>query len=135
MIQWCKSENGVDEMAPSRYELTDEQWKQIEGFFPPYTTGRPSKRSNREMFNAMLWIARSGVPWRDLPERYGFWKTAYARFCKWRNDGTLILIFQALQIEPDFENVSIDSTSVRAHQHSAGAKKTPSIPKLPNTSV
>lgn len=54
MIQWCKSENGVDEMAPSRYELTDEQWKQIEGFFPPYTTGRPSKRSNREMFNAML---------------------------------------------------------------------------------
>ena len=71
-------------MVPSRYELSDEQWKQIEGFFPPYTTGRPSKRSNREMFNAMLWIARSGAPWRDLPERYGFWKTAYARFCKWR---------------------------------------------------
>jgi len=100
----------VDEMAPSRYELSDEQRKQIEGFFPPYTTGRPSKRSNREMFNAMLWIARSGAPWRDLPERYGFWKTVYARFYKWRNDGTLILIFQALQIEPDFENVSIDST-------------------------
>ena len=119
-------------MAPSRYELSDEQWKQIEGVFPPYTTGRPSKRSNREMFNAMLWIARSGAPWRDLPERYGFWKTAYARFCKWRNDGTLVLIFQTLQIEADFENVSIDSTSVRAHQHSAGAKKTPTTTSLPN---
>ena len=120
-------------MAPSRYELSDEQWEQIKELFPAYTTGRPSKRSNREMFNAMLWIARSGAPWRDLPERYGFWKTAYARFCKWRNDGTLILIFQALQIEPDFENVSIDSTSVRAHQHSAGTKKTPTTTSLPNT--
>ena len=59
-------------MAPSRYELSDEQWKQIEELFPVYTTGRLSKRSNREMFNAMLWIARSGAPWRDLPERDGF---------------------------------------------------------------
>lgn len=48
-------------MPPSRYELSDEQRKQIEGFFPPYTTGRLSKRSNCEMFNAMLWIARSGA--------------------------------------------------------------------------
>lgn len=110
-------------MKTRRYELSDEQWEQIKELFPAYTTGRPSKRSNREMFNAMLWIARSGAPWRDLPERYGFWKTVYARFCKWRNDGTLVLIFQTLQIEVDFENVSIDSTSVRAHQHSAGAKK------------
>lgn len=120
-------------MAPSRYELSDEQWEQIKELFPAYTTGRPSKRSDREMFNAMLWIARSGAPWRDLPERYGLWKTVYARFCKWRNDGTLVLIFQALQIEADFENLSIDSTSVRAHQHSAGAKKTLTTTSLPNT--
>lgn len=119
----------MDEMTPSRYELSDEQWKQIEGRFPPYTTGRPSKRTNREMFNAILWMARSGAPWRDLPERYGFWKTVYARFCKWRDDGTLVLMLQTLQLDADFENVHIDSTTVRAHQHSAGAKKTPSTMK------
>ncbi|GIO95844.1 transposase [Paenibacillus lautus] len=111
-------------MIPRRYEITDEQWEQIKDMFPPYQTGRPSKLSNRTMFNAFLWIARSGEAWRDLPEeRYGSWKTAYSRFCKWRDSGLLIAIFQALHIEPDFENLSIDSTSVKAHQHSAGAKK------------
>lgn len=75
------------------------------------------------MFNAILWIARSGAAWRDLPEeRYGSWKTVYSRFCKWRDSGLLVAIFQALQVEPDFENWSIDSTSVKAHQHIAGAK-------------
>ena len=111
-------------MIPRRYEITDEQWEQIKDLFPPYQTGRPSKLSNRTMFNAFLWIARSGAAWRDLPEeRYGSWKTAYSRFCKWRDSGLLIAIFQALHIEPDFENLSIDSTSIKAHQHSAGAKK------------
>ncbi|WP_412973902.1 transposase [Paenibacillus sp. OAS669] len=67
-----------------------------------------------------------GAAWRDLPEeRYGSWKTVYSRFCKRRDTGLLVAIFQTLQVEPDFENLSIDSTSVKAHQHSAGAKKTP----------
>lgn len=73
--------------------------------------------------NAILWIARSGAAWRDLPERFGSWKTVYSRFCKWRDDGTLLKIFQALNEEADYENLSIDSTVVKAHQHSAGAKK------------
>lgn len=107
-----------------RYEISDDQWEQIEAMFPPYRTGRPSKLSDRTMFNALLWVARSGAAWRDLPEeRYGSWKTAYSRFCKWRDSGLLVAIFQALHVEPDFENLSIDSTSVKAHQHSAGAKK------------
>ncbi|EJQ98131.1 hypothetical protein II5_00044 [Bacillus cereus MSX-A1] len=110
-------------MTPRRYELTNEQWEQIKDFFPPYSTGRPPKRSNREMFNAILWICRSGAPWRDLPDHYGLWKTVYARFCKWRDEGVLLTIFQELNAEPDFENLSIDSTSIKAHQHSAGAKK------------
>lgn len=75
------------------------------------------------MFNAILWIARSGSAWRDLPERYGSWKTIYSRFCKWRDDGTLRLIFSALNADADYENLSIDSTLVKAHQHSADAKK------------
>lgn len=91
--------------------------------FPPYKTGRPSKLSERTLFNAILWIARSGAAWRDLPEeRYGSWKTVYSRFCKWRDNGLLVEIFEALQVEPDYENLSIGSTSVKAHQHSAGAK-------------
>ncbi|OKP86583.1 transposase [Paenibacillus sp. P32E] len=112
-------------MVQIRYEISDEQWEQIKGMFPSYRTGRPSKLSDRTMFNAILWIARSGAAWRDLPEeRYDSWKTTYSRFCKWRDTGLLIAIFQALHVEPDFENLSIDSTSVKAHQHSAGAKKT-----------
>jgi transposase len=112
-------------MSQRRYEISDEQWDQIKDMFPPYTTGRPSKLNERTMFNASLWIARSGAAWRDLPEeRYGSWKTVYSRFCTWRDSGLLVAIFQALQVEPDFENLSIDSTSVKAHQHSAGAKKT-----------
>ncbi|MDT9722458.1 transposase [Paenibacillus sp. ClWae2A] len=84
--------------------------------FPPYTKGRPSKLSNRTMYNAILWIARSGAAWRDLSEeRYGSWETAYSGFCKWRDTELLITTFQALRLEPDFGNLSIDSTSLKAH--------------------
>ncbi len=109
-------------MPIRRYEMTDEQWEQICDLIPKARTGRPPK-DNRLMFNAMLWMARSGAGWEDLPERYGPWKTVYSRFCKWRDDGTLVKIFLALNSEADLENLSIDSTSIKAHQHSAGAKK------------
>ena len=109
-------------MPIRRYEMTDEQWEQIKDLIPKARTGRPPK-DNRLMFNAMLWMARSGAGWGDLPERYGPWKTVYSRFCKWRDDGTLITIFLALNSAADLENLSIDSTSIKAHQHSAGAKK------------
>lgn len=112
-------------MIQRRYELSDGQGEQFKDLFPPYQTGRPSKLSNRTMFNAILWIARSGAAWRDLPkECYGSWKTVYSLFCKWRDSDLLVTLFQALQVEPVFENWSIDSTSIKAHQHGAGAKKT-----------
>ena len=75
------------------------------------------------IFNAVLWITQSGAAWHDLPERFGSWKTVYSRFCKWRNDGTLQTIFNALYKDTDYENLMIDSTLVKAHQHSAGAKR------------
>lgn len=75
------------------------------------------------MLNAMLWLTRSGAGREDLPERYGSWKTVYSRFCKWSDDGTFISIFNTLNKDADMENLSIDSTIVKAHQHSAGAKK------------
>ncbi|WP_251861346.1 IS5 family transposase [Clostridium sp. Marseille-Q2269] len=109
-------------MTQKRYEISDEQWNQIKNLFPVAKTGRPPK-DNRIMFNAILWIARSGAAWRDLPERFGSWKTVYSRFCKWRDDGTLVVIFKELTSEADYENLSIDSTCIKAHQHSAGAKK------------
>ena len=109
-------------MSIKRYEMTDLQWEQIKDLFPIAKTGRPPK-DNRVMFNAILWLAGSGSAWRDLPERYDSWKTVYSRFCKWRDDETLVLIFKTLNIEADYENLSIDSTAVKAHQHSAGAKK------------
>ncbi|WP_396350595.1 transposase [Lactiplantibacillus plantarum] len=66
--------------TPKRYELEDAQWDRIKGYFPPYRTGRPSSLDNRTALNAILWLMRSGAPWRDLPERYGSWKTVYSRF-------------------------------------------------------
>lgn len=109
-------------MPIKRYEMTDEQWEQIRSLFPAYKTGRPPK-DNRLMFNAILWIARSGAAWRDLPARYGSWKTVYSRFCKWRDDGTLYTLFCALNADADYENLSIDSTIIRVHEHGTGAKK------------
>ena len=111
-------------MTIKRYEMTDEQWKQIRPLFPVPKTGRPPK-DNRLLFNAILWIARSGAAWRDLPEYYGSWKTVYSRFCKWRDDGTQPLLFSAVKTDVDWGNLSIDSTLIKAHQHSTGAKKGP----------
>lgn len=89
-------------------------------FNPALKKGRPPK-DDQLMLNAMLWMARSGAGWEDLPERYGPWKTVYSRFCKWRDDGTFMRIFQALNEEADMEKLSLDSTSIKAHPHSAAS--------------
>lgn len=75
------------------------------------------------MLNGMVWIARSGAPWRDLPERYGPWNSVYSRFRKWIDDGILDNIFWVLSLEAELDELSLDATIVQAHQHSAGAKK------------
>ena len=109
-------------MSNKRYELTEEQWNRIKDLIPQLKMGRPRK-DDRLMLNAMLWLARSGAGWEDLPERYGPWKTVYSRFCKWRADGTFLHIFETLTQDSDMENLSLDSTVVKAHPYSAGAKK------------
>ena len=108
-----------------RYELTDEEWNQIVSLLPPENSGkqgRPSK-CNRTILNGIVWIARSGAPWRDLPERYGPWQTVYSRFRKWMEDGILDNIFRVLSLDAELSELSIDASIVQAHQHSAGAKK------------
>ena len=111
-----------------RYEISDEQWERIKEMFPRVKTGRPDKDS-RLIFNAIFWIVCSGASWRDLPERFGSWKTVYPRFCKQRDEGTLFRVFEGLKKYSDYENLSIDSTTVKAHQSSAGAKRGQKIPK------
>ena len=108
-----------------RYELTDQEWEQIAPLLPPEKNSRPGRPSkdNRLMINAMVWIARSGAPWRDLPERYGPWKSVYSRFRKWIEDGILDNIFRVLSLEAELDELFLDATIVKAHQHSAGAKK------------
>ena len=108
-----------------RYELTDEEWNRIAPLLPPENTGKQGRprKDNRIILNGMVWLARSGAPWRDLPERYGSWQTVYSRFRKWIDDGILDNIFRILSLEAELEELSIDASIVQAHQHSAGAKK------------
>jgi transposase len=112
-----------------RYELTDEQWDAIKHIFDPAPErGRP-RREPRQMLNAALWVLRSGAPWRDLPERYGPWQTAYHRFNQWSRDGTWDRILEALHVRLDREGHidwdlwCIDGTSIRASRAAAGAGK------------
>lgn len=117
-------------MNRKRHELTDEQWEQLEPLLPPRKpeTGR-TNLDHRMVVNGILWVLKTGAPWRDLPERYGKWQTVYSRFYRWRKVGVWDRIFQQLQQikdrdgQLDWEVHYIDGSSIRAHQHAAGAKK------------
>ena len=108
-----------------RYELSDSEWEQVKKLLPSERTGKRGKPcgDNRNMLNAMVWLARSGAPWRDLPERFGPWESVYTRFRKWLDDGILDNIFRVFALDSELSELSLDSTIARAHQHSAGAKK------------
>jgi transposase len=110
-----------------RYGIRDDQWQRVEHLLPGKVNdvGRTAA-DNRLFLEAVLWIAPSGAPWRDLPERVGNWNSIYQRFNRWSKKGIWQSIFQALQ-EPDLDWELLDSTTVRAHQHAAG-QKTPLRP-------
>jgi len=108
-----------------RYEITDEEWERIKHHFPERKAGdmgRP-RREARELLNGILWVARTGAAWRDVPERYGPWQTVYKRFKEWSESGLIEQIFHELTADADLQEIMIDSTSIKAHKASAGAQK------------
>lgn len=107
----------------ARRELRDDQWVRISALLPGKETDRGvTAKDNRLFVDAVLWIARSGAHWRELPEVFGNWNSVFARYNRWAKKGVWEQVFLALSGDPDFEYVLMDSTVVRAHQHSAGAK-------------
>ena len=108
-----------------RYGLRDDQFARVETLLPgqPGKPGRNSQGGNRLFVEAVIWKFRSGAPWRDLPERFGDWKNVHRRFSRWAERGVWESLFKALADSPDNEYAMIDATIVRAHQHSAGARK------------
>jgi transposase len=105
-----------------RHEIKDEDWDRIKDLLPgqPGDPGVTAK-DNRLFINAVLGIAKTGAPWRDLPERFGHWNSVWRRFDRWARKGVWQRVFETLQ-DPDLEWLLIDSTVVRAHQHAAGKK-------------
>ena len=106
-----------------RHAITDADWDRIKDLLP----GRPGQSGwlaadNRRFIDAVLWIAKTGAPWRDLPERLGRWNSVWRRFDRWARKGTWVRVFEALQ-DPDLEWLILDSTVVRAHPCAAGAEK------------
>lgn len=109
----------------TRSWITDAQWARVAAVLAARPRrGRPGK-DDRRFFEAVVWWRRTGVPWRDLPDVFGPWKTVFNRFDRWSKSGRWNELFAALQSDIDGEWLSIDSTTNRAHQHAAGGKGGP----------
>lgn len=116
-----------------RYALRDDQWERIKDLLP----GREGQvgvtaKDNRLFIEAVLYRYRAGIPWRDLPERFGDFKVVHTRFTRWAKRGVWKQVFTGLTADTDNEYAMIDSTIVRAHQHSAGALKKIRLPPKPS---
>lgn len=123
-------------MSRKRHELSDEQWQQLKPLLPPEKpeTGR-TNLDHRTVINGIVWLLKTGAPWRDLPERYGKWQTVASRFYRWQKNGVWDRVFAHLQQikdgdgQLDWEVHYVDGSVIRAHQHAAGAKKVAPKPK------
>jgi transposase len=115
-----------------RGELTEEAWSAIAPLLPSSGGRRGGQwREHRTVINGILWKLRTGAPWRDLPERYGPWQTCADRLYRWRRDGTWDRMLAHVQTRSDAVGevvweISVDSSTARAHQHASGARRRPS---------
>lgn len=105
------------------YTLRDDLWERIENFLPGRTgTVGVTAKDNRLFVEAVLYRYRVGMPWRDLPEHFGNWSVVHTRFSRWAKSGVWDRFFEYLAADADNEYAMIDSSIVRAHQHSSCAK-------------
>ncbi|WP_148259246.1 IS5 family transposase [Polymorphum gilvum] len=109
-----------------RFVLTDAQWAKME----PHCLGKPtdpgrSGSDNRRFVEAVLWIVRTGSPWRDLPAFFGNWNTVFKRYRDWVKADVFVRLFEACSEEPDMEYAMVDATIVKVHRHGQGAKGGP----------
>jgi transposase len=108
----------------SRGDLTDAEWQVLNLLLPDRGERGPAVADKRRTVNGILWVLRTGAPWRDMPKRYGNWNSVFVRFTRWRKLGVWDAALDTLTSlgPPANEEHAIDSTIVRAHQHAAGAK-------------
>jgi transposase len=112
-----------------RYMLTEDLWAALQPLVErakQHKGGQRPALPDRDFFEALWYVARTGIPWRDLPAEFGRWDAVYNRFRRWVHSGALQRLFEALTADPafgDVRRVLIDSTIVRAHQHAAGARR------------
>ena len=106
-----------------RTVLSDVQWERIAPLLPG-KKGDPGRsgENNRRFVEGVLWVVRTGAPWRDLPDCFGKWFSVWKRFRRWALKGVFERLFQALSDEPDFEYALIDGTIIKVHRHATGAK-------------
>ena len=106
-----------------RHDISDRMWMLLEPHLPGRrgALGRNAK-DNRLFINAVVWILRTGAPWRDLPLDYGDWKNTHRRFCRWRDKGVWEKLFDLFIQDPDFEWLMIDASYIKVHPHAAGAE-------------
>lgn len=105
-----------------RHALTDAQWRRLQRVLPEQKAGPTATRGDRLFIEAVLFRAKTGLPWRDLPERFGPWKSVYNRFSNWAKKGHWATIFRELQLEVDETGSIVDGSVVRAHQDASGGK-------------
>jgi len=111
------------EQAHRRHDIDDRVWELLS----PHLLGQAGQwgrvaKDNRNFINAVFWVLRTGVPWRDLPPDYGKWGTVYQRYNRWVSSGFWAKLLEILTVEPDFEWLSIDGSYIKAHPHAAGAR-------------
>ena len=106
-----------------RHDISDHIWNRIEAYLPGSKNyvGRSGK-DNRSFINGVLWLLRTGAPWRDLPPCYGNWSSIHKRFTRWRDSGAWERFLNIVMDDPDFEWLMIDSTFCKVHPHAAGAR-------------
>ena len=105
-----------------RYEISEERWEKIKGKLPCQPGYQGKRVDNRLFLNAVMFVAKCGIPWRDLPERFGNWNTVYTRFRRWAKKGVWQQVFKDMA-DKEVTTLLIDSTAIRVHQHASGALK------------